>query len=1584
MKARAQRGRSQRPRDAETTRVRARVRRSESALPSAVETALQTPGEPLEPAARTFMEERLGHRFDDVRVHSGPEATRAAALLEAEAFTSGRDIVFGSERYRPETPEGRRLLAHELVHTLQQGRDSSASQQQGSGIAVRVDDPSEREADAAVDEIAGGSRLPSGFVTVSAPAARRRIARQATAALARQAPVEVPESPEAVEAVTEQIERLLIFDPQDTYGRVRRRVVRLAPSTRRAILTQLSSRVSAQAAARLTAIVAELAPSPGEAEPFQPAADGHLDERATTAQAAQPVEEESEPAARAPELADAPPETADAADLPPLPEPVLESEQEDVAAPPLADGEVPAVPEAPSEAVAEPPGPDVAEPAAAAAPAVEPEQDGPDETAVDSAPINDVDAQAADSLDDAVAEQTPEDEVDPPDVVAREAAGDPEVAGAFPPPAGAIDPGPETVPEEASPPEPPGTEPADVAADNAIELVEEGEPAEEPAPDGSASLDEGENDVGPEPTSETATPEEDADTAVETGDELDTGASEEVGDDVESDDERVATGGGKAGTPIEVSPEPDVPDLSGEDPVVAMQAAASLPPVESQAATAGVAAAASRSVSEKRTELAESPPQLERPSGAPTVQERAAEERALPSPGAALARVERTPEGAAPAPISAVALPPAPAPVAEAVRRPVIAGDPEGALSDDGRRALGSSIRALPKTDPDLNLRAGPAPELTLAGSADPQRAQEQRARLTETTRTTQTEGRRDVVQPMGETELYPEVPPETLRATIAASTAAPVAPGVPPARGPAAGASDATAAGPSGQPSSRAISAIAQQERGDEIRGAAGAARSGIVAEQDEQVRRAGEERARSEAEVAELVQANAGQQTTERSRARQEVHEHRVDWAQGQQEAVTQARTGADTEMRTTGEVVDRERTTAQTQAATHIEHGDRDAATERRKGEEEAERERKRGEEESSKGFFGWLAKKASDFFDAIKRGIQRAFAAARAAVRAAINKAKQLAVAAIEKARSAIVAVIKKVGEALIAIGDTLLAAFPGLRDRFRKAIKDRVDRAVAKVNELADALKQGVQKALDLLGAALDAALGLLEKGLLFVVDSYAKAVQGAIKFAESVVQAFAVFAALIGDIAADPLQWLFNLGASAKDGVRNHLWKAFKRAIKRWFNEKLEEVLGLGLAVWNLLKRGGISLAKIGKMAWGALKAAIPTALIQILIEKLIALIIPAAGAIMAIIEGISAAWGTIRRVLEAFERFFIFLKAVKTGRAGPQFANAVAAAAIVVIDFVANWLLKRMRKPAGAIAKRIRAMAKKLGAKLRKLVTRLGRGKKLRPKRKKAPDRRSKDAKKQARKRERERRAIESTRRTVDKVLSRAIGKAAFGVVLKGLKLWHRFRRLRVVEKGSDHFDLEAGFSPDERVISGLIRKVQRRGKHAFVWNPKVNYAKQGGHRGVLDFAEKTKYAIKLSSLDRGQQSWHGHHTWPVNELGGAGDQPLVGARGALHNSILHVWLRIYITARLKLKHYHSSEIHRRVLDGDLEYADVRRALYAFYASKFPMVPRTAWALGIEFTFKKLPTTPAAIGGKLRKAQKRRAKARAKEKARG
>ncbi|MCU0370728.1 MAG: DUF4157 domain-containing protein [Bacteroidales bacterium] len=77
-------------------------------------------GKPMAGNTRTTMEHAFGMDFSGVRIHTGTEAVRMNKELGAQAFTRGRDIYFNSGKYRPENSEGKRLLAHELTHVVQQ------------------------------------------------------------------------------------------------------------------------------------------------------------------------------------------------------------------------------------------------------------------------------------------------------------------------------------------------------------------------------------------------------------------------------------------------------------------------------------------------------------------------------------------------------------------------------------------------------------------------------------------------------------------------------------------------------------------------------------------------------------------------------------------------------------------------------------------------------------------------------------------------------------------------------------------------------------------------------------------------------------------------------------------------------------------------------------------------------------------------------------------------------------------------------------------------------------------------------------------------------------------------------------------------------------------------------------------------------------------------------------------------------------------------------------------------------------------------------------------------------------------------
>jgi outer membrane protein OmpA-like peptidoglycan-associated protein len=109
-----------------------------SAMPDSVNEALSVPGRQLEPALRQEMEGRFGHDFSRVRVHQGAAAEQSARDVGAHAYTVGQDIVFDAGRFAPGTQEGRRLIAHELTHVVQQSGGAPALQRFASCWSPRM------------------------------------------------------------------------------------------------------------------------------------------------------------------------------------------------------------------------------------------------------------------------------------------------------------------------------------------------------------------------------------------------------------------------------------------------------------------------------------------------------------------------------------------------------------------------------------------------------------------------------------------------------------------------------------------------------------------------------------------------------------------------------------------------------------------------------------------------------------------------------------------------------------------------------------------------------------------------------------------------------------------------------------------------------------------------------------------------------------------------------------------------------------------------------------------------------------------------------------------------------------------------------------------------------------------------------------------------------------------------------------------------------------------------------------------------------------------------------------------------------
>ena len=88
--------------------------------PRIVDEVLNSSGAPIDRTTLRQMEARFGQQFGDVRIHTDARAADSARAVHALAYTVGRNIVFGAERYTPDSYEGRKLLAHELAHVVQQ------------------------------------------------------------------------------------------------------------------------------------------------------------------------------------------------------------------------------------------------------------------------------------------------------------------------------------------------------------------------------------------------------------------------------------------------------------------------------------------------------------------------------------------------------------------------------------------------------------------------------------------------------------------------------------------------------------------------------------------------------------------------------------------------------------------------------------------------------------------------------------------------------------------------------------------------------------------------------------------------------------------------------------------------------------------------------------------------------------------------------------------------------------------------------------------------------------------------------------------------------------------------------------------------------------------------------------------------------------------------------------------------------------------------------------------------------------------------------------------------------------------------
>src|SRR5713226_3819414 len=132
-------------------------------------------GSPLDTDTKGFMESRLGSDFSDVRVHTDATASASARSVQAYAYTVGSDVVFQSGKYEPESDSGKRMLAHELTHVVQQRSGPVAGTPAPGGIQIsHPSDRFEQAAESSADRVMSLASASAPTSVGPAPASVQR------------------------------------------------------------------------------------------------------------------------------------------------------------------------------------------------------------------------------------------------------------------------------------------------------------------------------------------------------------------------------------------------------------------------------------------------------------------------------------------------------------------------------------------------------------------------------------------------------------------------------------------------------------------------------------------------------------------------------------------------------------------------------------------------------------------------------------------------------------------------------------------------------------------------------------------------------------------------------------------------------------------------------------------------------------------------------------------------------------------------------------------------------------------------------------------------------------------------------------------------------------------------------------------------------------------------------------------------------------------------------------------------------------------------------------------------------------------
>lgn len=616
-----------------------------------------------------------------------------------------------------------------------------------------------------------------------------------------------------------------------------------------------------------------------------------------------------------------------------------------------------------------------------------------------------------------------------------------------------------------------------------------------------------------------------------------------------------------------------------------------------------------------------------------------------------------------------------------------IAEGPAGPGAPPAKPSLDAKVEEIkPSGGKEPEAKAGEehieAPPIMLSGETDPANvtAQEGAAKVAATSASSAAKS--GLAAPRGEERLNPKVKAQTVK------------PEVPVGSGRVDVASE---------PAAEDASIVAFQEKPGELHSAVAKGSGEMTKGSSEASKQEAEHQKASDAEINKAEAEHAKQLKEEQAKGRGAVDKERKEADAQHAKLLSSHSTEASAKKAEVITHVNTEKVKGDAEAKRHVGEANTKIAAEKRKGQEQARKaELEERKKDSGGGIWGAIKRAASAVVDAVKSAVKAVMDAVKSAVKSIVSTVVSAVGSVLKGVWNAIKSVVKAAIDALKKLASAFLDALKALIDAALALIDSIIKAALAALQALAALLPGILGKLLSALVSVLKAVYDGLKAAYKAAIEAVKSAVAAVVSWAKAAIEALGMLAGLVKDIASAPGRWFSNLLSSVKDGIMVHLfWAPLSAAIKKWWDDKVKGLIGAPKAVLDMLVKGGITFKEVLVMAWDAIKSALPEIVIQQLIEKVVSALNVGAGTALLLLRTLQAAWASIGAIIGAIQKFFGFLKAVKGGSAGGQFAEAVAAGAVAVIEFVSNFLMARLGSKLKPFKDKLGGLAKKIGEKL-------------------------------------------------------------------------------------------------------------------------------------------------------------------------------------------------------------------------------------------------------------------------------------------